>query len=88
MGTPADRDRSRAWWEQRLASGICAACRRALPDDFAFSTPVHTNCAYLAGFFTYRAIRAMTPADIEEMSALLRADGRERRLAAARRRRR
>ena len=39
-----DRDRSRGWWDQRRALGICAACRRPIPDDKKF--PLHTACGH------------------------------------------
>jgi hypothetical protein len=64
-----DRERSSAWWQQRLARGICAACRRPLPHDWAKRWPVHRACARLAHRgVRYAAIRRMTPAQIDEQA--------------------
>lgn len=65
----ADRERSSAWWQQRLARGICAACRRPLPDDWSTTWPVHRACGRLAARgVRYAAIRQLTPAQIEEQA--------------------
>ncbi len=67
----ADRDRSLAWWQQRLALGICAACREDLPEDFRPATPIHLVCARLSSRgYTYAEIRTMTQAERERKGAL------------------
>lgn len=55
----AGRVRSRAWWEQRRARGICAVCREPLDGDRSW--PVHLVCGrLLTRKYRYAQIRAMT----------------------------
>jgi hypothetical protein len=65
-----DRLRSAGWWEQRMALGICAACRRPLPDDFDKQTPMHTVCNRLqSNGYRFAQLRAMTPEQIAAADA-------------------
>jgi hypothetical protein len=65
----ADIDRSMAWWEKRLARGVCAVCTLPLPEDFAPKTPIHRECARLTDRgYTYQEVRAMPPGERTERS--------------------
>jgi len=54
----ARRERSRAWWDQRRARGICAVCRHPLDRDRTW--PVHPVCrTWLKWGLTYAEVRAL-----------------------------
>ena len=63
----AGRLRSRGWWEQRRALGICAVCRAELDRDR--NIPIHPYCSRLLHRgYRYADVRRMSPAERQRTS--------------------